>query len=152
MLCDLLFIFTFSCCRREQNRCLERLSRVCGHEARSKETCGMCCAHILDGLESLVVQDTCYRSDPRKPGAFIVIPGFSWWDGGLCCSPGDPNTPGHCIKLLGGKGSSGTDAFTRGQKMMECGVLSRFCHLPVSSYLQGSSDVELRSVRYLFTL
>ena len=31
---------------------------------------------------------------------------------------------------------------------MECTVLSRFCHSPVSSYLQGNSDIELRSIRY----
>lgn len=112
----------------------------------------MSCAHVLDAVESLVVQDTVFMPDPKKLGSFIEIPGFSRWDGGHCCSPNDPNEPGHCVKLLGGKGTGGTDSYTKGLKMMECAALSRYCHLPVSSYLQGSSDIELRSIRYFVNI
>ena len=84
-----------------------------------------------------------------RNGSFMETGSFTMWNGGLGCTPHNPNLPGHCLKFLGGKGTGGVDAFTRGQKMMECAVMTRFCHMPVSSYLQGTSDLELQSVRYV---
>ena len=123
------------------------MSRLYVHEARSKETCGMSCSHLLFCLENMVIEDS-YELPSTHPFFGSEVPSFTWWPGGMGCQPSNANRPGHSVKLLGGKGTGGTDAFTRGQKMAECSVLARFCHLPISSYLTGSSDVELRSVRY----
>ena len=127
------------------------MSRLYIHEARSKETCGMSCSHILYCLEHMVVEEA--HTLPNSRSRFdSSLPSFTWWPGGMGCQPDDCNTPGHSLKLLGGKGTGGADAFTRGQKMAECAVLSRFCHMPVNSYLSGSSDIDLRGVRYLFNI
>ena len=138
----------FSSCRETQNRCLERLSRLYVHEARSLETCGMCSAHSLECIETMEIKLNVTLPVLNRNGSFMETSSFTMWNGGIGCSPGNPNLPGHCLKYLGGKGTGGVDAYTRGQKMMECAVLSRFCHLPVSSYLQGTSDLELQSVRF----
>ena len=140
----------FSSCRETQNRCLERLSRLYIHEARSLDTCGMSCAHTIHGLETMKIQENVTLPVAGRHGTFLETGSFTMWNGGMGCSPHNPNLPGHCMKYLGGKGTGGTDAYTKGQKMMECAVLARFCHLPISSYLQGTSDLELRSVRYDF--
>ena len=94
------------------------------------------------------IRDATLMPNPDKPGSPHEISGFTMWNGGIGCTSDDPNIPGHCLKYVGGKGTGGTDSYMRGLKMMECSVLTRFCHLPISSYLQGTSDVELQSVRY----
>ena len=122
------------------------MTRLYVHEARSEETCGMACSHILHCLEHMVVEES-HRLPNANSRFSSDLPSFTWWPGGIGSAPGESNTPGHCVKVLGGKGTHGADAFTRGQKMAECSVLAKFCHLPVSSYLSGCSDVELQSVR-----
>ena len=87
-------------------------------------------------------------SDPDRPGHTKTIPSYSWWEGGVGCQVQNPNKPGHILKLLGGRGQHGQDNFTKGLKMMECSVISRFCHAPLSSYLYGSGDVEVKNIRY----
>ena len=107
----------------------------------------MSCAHSLYCLDTMEYHPAETVPDPARSGKTMDIPSFTSWTGGLGCMPSDPNSPGHCLKLLGGKGTGGKDQYMKGLKMMECSVLTRFCHLPVSSYLQGTSDLELRSVR-----
>ena len=143
-----MFIYLFSACREKQNRCCERMSRLYVHELRSLDTCGMCSSHTLFCLDTMEVHEDSILPNPNGSAAPLEVSGFTMWNGGVGCTPSDPNVPGHCLKYLGGKGTGGTDSYTKGLKMMECSVMSRFCHLPISSYLQGTSDVELRRVRY----
>ena len=109
------------------------------HEARSLETCGMSCSHILFIVEHHVVEKLGNKYAPARE--------FTWWPGGCGSQPSRPNVPGHMLKLLSGKGTHGTDGFYRGLKMMESTFITRVCHPPVSSYLQGSNDIEIRRVR-----
>lgn len=141
--------FHFSYCRREEHRCLERVSRIFVHEGRSLETAGMSAGHVLHCSETLVVEADREVPDPDRPGRTKTMHSFSWWEGGLGCQVQDPNKPGHILKLLGGRGRHGADTFTKGLKMMECSIISRFCHPPLSSYLYGSGDIEVRNIRYL---
>ena len=111
----------------------------------------MASAHILEILDDLRIEPAVTKPDPSRPkdreADKVITPEYCWWPGGIGCSPSSANTPGTCLKLLGGKGQHGADCFVKGLKMMEFSVLSRFCHRPVSSYLQGSTDVELKNVR-----
>ena len=94
------------------------MSRLYVHEARSDETCGMSCSHLLYCLENMVVEES--HTLPNSNSRFSSsLPSFTWWPGGMGSAPDDSNAPGHCVKLLGGKGSHGADAYTRGQKMAE---------------------------------
>ena len=108
----------------------------------------MSSAHLLFCCETLVVEDERMIPDPDRPGYSKTIPSYSWWEGGVGCQVQNPNKPGHILKLLGGRGQHGQDNFTKGLKMMECSVISRFCHAPLSSYLYGSGDVEVKNIRY----
>ena len=144
------FIHISSACGREEHRCLEKYSRIFVHEGRSLETAGMSASHLLFCSETLVVEEERRVPDPDNPGETITIPSFSWWEGGLGCQITNPNKVGHVLKLLGGRGQHGADNFTKGLKMMECSVISRFCHSPLSSYLYGSGDVEIRNIRFVF--
>ena len=107
----------------------------------------MSAAHILHCDETLIVEVDRVVPDPDRPGQTKTIPSFSWWEGGIGCQVQSPNRPGHVLKLLGGRGQHGSDNFSKGLKMMECSVISRFCHPPISSYLYGSGDVEIRNIR-----
>ena len=121
------------------NRCCERYSRTMVHEARSLETCGMCCAHVLFASDNLVVEELGNKYDPTRS--------WSWWPSGIGCTSSNPNRPGHVLKLLSGRGTHGANSYVRGLKMMESCFLARLCHPPISSYLQGSSDIEIRRIR-----
>ena len=142
-----LVLITFSSsCRQGQNRCLERYSRIYVHECRSHETCGMVAAHLLLCVESMTVEPAQDVTDPHTR-RLKHSPSYTWWCGGIGCSVSDPNEPGHYMKIICGKGTHGSDTYCRGQKMMEGAALARFCRLPSSSCLSGSSDVEIRRIR-----
>ena len=129
----------FSSCGRDENRCCERMSRLYIHECRSLETCGMSSSHILHILGDFTVEE---------PGnSYYPARGFTHWPGGNGCDASNPNRPGHCLKLISGRGQHGSAGYTRGLKMMETAFLARACHPPVSSYLQGSSDIVIKLVR-----
>ena len=126
------------------------MSRLYVHEARSLETAGMCSAHTLHCHGSMEIKSNVTLPVLGRDGPYMETGSFTMWNGGIGCTPSDPNSPGHCLKYLGGKGTGGLDSYTKGLKMMECAVMSRFCHLPISSYLQGTSDVELQQIRFVF--
>ena len=115
----------------------------------------MACKHILWILEDLRHEPAKIEPDPKFPKDRtkdrIVAPKYCWWPGGIGCSTSNPNVPGTHLKLLGGRGQHGADVYVKGLKMMEFAVLARFLHRPVSSYLQGSTDIDLPNVRYVFT-